>query len=565
MNADASTEPLLTDPLERRPKVAFLLAALSGFLMFSAFPPLGWDGIAYIALVPFLWALRLHPGAAKRLGYAAGLVMWIPSMWFLQPVTVPGLLCLAAYCALYWIPVGWLWGRFLRTWHPQFPLRAIRLVLGGAAWWCLAEQVRGWILTGFPWNQLGVSQWQNYGLIQLASLGGVTLISFVLVTMNLGIGISFLSLMESVGRRVPRRMHPELYLPILLMAVSFTWGIREMRRIEDRPARPLRIQVIQPNLGMHVKWDAERVYENYRILWETSDRMLGLNPDRMIWDAAQSGYQMSLPTNARKPDLLIWPETSLPETYDAPQAAILLQDLGRHNVPVLVGTLDAQTRSVEGQIERRYWNASMLHLPDGTSGGRYAKTHLVMFGEYIPFGNVLPFLRSLTPFPEDITPGEGPGVLSLPADGTRLGMLICFEDLMPYLSRQRVADGADLFVNQTNDAWFDPLWGSRAHLAHAVFRSVEQRRPTVRAANSGVSAWVDPRGMVREQLETPEQEVRLRGGISFSVEVAENPEKTPYHRFPAAFPLTCLAMSLLLWDGSFPGKPGFFHRRRVQE
>ncbi len=566
MPDDPTADPLLTDPLAPRPVVAFFLAGLSGFLMFASFPPLSWDGIAYVALAPFLWSLRLYPGSVKRLGYTAGLVMWIPSLWFLSPVTIPGLMFLAAYCALYWIPVGMVWGGFLRTWHPQFPLKAVRLVLGGAAWWCLMEQFRGWALTGFPWNPLGVSQWQNYGLIQLASLGGVTAVSFVLVSMSLGVGISLLSLMETVGRRVPRRMHPELYLPILAMAVAFTWGIRNMRSVVEQETRLLRVQVIQPNMPMNQKWDQAQVMENYRVVWELSDKMMGLNPEQIVQDLETGAFQMVLPKETRMGDVLIWPETSLPETYTAPQAKVMLEDLQQYGIPMILGTLQSRTRMVDEQVERQYWNASILHTPEGKVGGVYRKKHLVMFGEYIPFGNLLPFLRSLTPFPEDVTAGEGSGVLTLESsDPTQLGMLICFEDLMPYLSRQLVQEGAEVLVNQTNDAWFDPFWGSEAHLAHAVFRAVEQRRPMVRAANSGVSVWIDSRGVVQKRLEDREGIFRLRGGASFNVKVPVEPTLTLYHRAPFAFPIVCLALSFLILTGVSWGKPRFFHRRRVSE
>lgn len=512
--------------IRSREALAFFLAGLSGFLMFAAFPPLNEGSLGFIALVPFVWALRMVPGAKCRLSYAAGLVFWVPSLWFLSPVTIPGAVLLAAYCALYWLPVGWVWGRFLQKWQPEKPMLALRLVLGGAGWWCVMEWVRGWMLTGFPWNNLGVTQWENYSLIQIASLGGTGMVSFVLAALNLGIALSVAGLIENRGLRGPRRMHPELYLPILLLVISFSWGSRELRRLAHEPTRGFRVGVIQP-LAEN-KWSPELAMRNFRVLWELSDAALSL-----------------------KPDLLLWPETAVPEELRYSETASeLVKSLVKSGTPLLLGSLDFETTSNETEVERIYYNSSFLVGTDGTLQSEYRKRHLVMFGEYMPFARYFPFLRSLTPMPEDVTAGTDSGVLRFSGDeDVEMGMLICFEDLMPGLSRELAMEGAELFVNQTNDAWFDPLWGSRGHMANAVFRSIEQRRPMVRGTNSGVSAWIDTRGVVRERIEDPlTGAVRIRGFKIFDVQIPTTPETTFYYQYPRVFTLLCVVLSVCLVD-----------------
>jgi apolipoprotein N-acyltransferase len=478
--------------------------------------------MAFFALLPFVLCLRWNPGARLRLGFLAGLFFWVPSLWFLSPVTIPGAVLLAAYCALYWVPLAWVWGGFLSGWQSQRILDTLGFVVGGAAVWCGLEWIRGWFLTGFPWNDLAVSQWENYGLLQLASVGGTGLVSFVVVVMNLGVALSLMGVVERMGSGHRNRMHPELYLPVLILTGSFTWGMTEMRRLqpEQQDYERLRLAAIQP-LSEN-KWSDELVEENFRVLWELSDAAMSL-----------------------KPDLVVWPETAIPEELRySPRSVELVRRLVSGGVPLVAGSLDFETDSDEGQVRRIFYNSAFLIDPSGNIIDDYRKQHLVMFGEYMPFAGWLPFLRALTPMPEDVTPGTGSGVLRLDSAGMSLGMLICFEDLMPGLARKRVEEGADLFLNQTNDAWFDPLWGSTAHLSHAVFRSVEQRRPTVRVTNSGVSAWIDPRGVVRDRIEDPlTGQIRIRGFKTFEVDVQRDTGMTFFHRRPYLFPALWILLS----------------------
>ncbi len=515
---------------------AWLLAALSGGLQFAAFPPWGAESLGWICLVPLLGALRLYPSAAGRLSFVAGLCMWVPSLWFLSPVTIPGALVLAVYCALYHVPAGLAWSGLLKGWEPGRPVVALRVVVGGAAFWAALESLRGWLFTGFPWNGLGISQWENYALIQVASLGGVEAVSFILVLMNLGIGMGLLGVLENVGKGGGRRMHPELYFPVLVLTMAFTWGGRELRRQQRVDRETLRVAVVQPLADN--KWSEELAEDNYRVLEELTEGALVTGPE-----------------------LVLWPETAIPEALRRfARPAELVRRLTNKGVPILLGSLDIDILPREGGIETRYTNSAFLVEPGGVLAGDYRKRHLVMFGEYIPFGGLLPFLRSLTPFEDDVFPGEEPGLMDLRLRDLRLGVLICFEDLMPASAHELAAGGARLLVTLTNDAWFDPFWGSHAHLAHAVFRSIEQRRPGVRSTNSGISAWIDERGVVRQRIEDPlTGQYRIRGSSPFDIEVPRAPETTFFHRHPRAFPLAAWFLSLLLLPPRRRLPPRTFH------
>lgn len=485
------------------------LAVWSGLAVFASFEPVRSGGLVFVALIPWMIALRARPDSARSLSYLAGLTCWIPSVWFLRPVTMMGVLALGAYCAVYWVPAGWLWAKGFKAWNPAGSLTGLRLVAGGSGVWVLLERLRGSLFTGFPWNYLGVAQVDNAALIQLAALGGVSSISFLIVAMNFGLALTLLRLGRRLTAREPWRVQVELYLPLFALALAVRWGMGELRRLRELPAETLRVAVVQPNVD--VKWEPACAPEIRRILWELSELALGMNPD-----------------------LLLWPETALPdELRFSAESSGMVRALAQKGVPLLLGTLDMLAEHRPDQDpDVRFFNAAMLIDTDGRLLDLYWKRHLVMFGEYIPFGNLFPFLRSMTPVADDITPGEDPGIMLLPS-GQTAGLLICFEDLMPHLSRELVHGGAELFVNLTNDGWFDPYWGSRAHLDHAVFRSVEFRRPTVRATNTGVSAWIDLRGQVRERLQDAHTgEVRVRGFKLFRVEIPQPLEETFFARHP---------------------------------
>jgi len=217
-----------------------------------------------------------------------------------------------------------------------------------------------------------------------------------------------------------------------------------------------------------------------------------------------------------------------------------------------VGTMDVEW---DDKGQPVYYNSSFLVGPDGRIRGRYDKQHLVMFGEYVPFGRWLPFVRSLTPLEEDFSPGEEPGLL-LVKERVPVTVLICFEDTIPALARAAVRRGARLIVNQTNDAWFDPSAGSWQHLANAVFRCVENRVPAVRCTNSGVTSAVDEMGRICDVLADSRMNPRMEGVRVVQVAAPRGLRPTVYTRWGDWFGWLCagctgvyLAAALRSWKG----------------
>jgi apolipoprotein N-acyltransferase len=231
------------------------------------------------------------------------------------------------------------------------------------------------------------------------------------------------------------------------------------------------VALIQPNIPQSEKWDYGRekqIRERLEELTLAATRLEGL-------------------------DLVIWPETALPDYVRVSYPSYsLVQRMTAGGTPLLAGSLDvAGTES-----GRTYYNSSILFGRDGAVAGKYDKQHLVPFGEYVPFPSLM---RVFTPVEVDLRPGDGSTVLSI-GDNEPFSVLICFEDTVARLAVNATRAGARWLVNQTNDGWFDPSSQSEQHLAHAVFRCVENRIPMARCCNSGVTCIIDAYGRVERHL-----------------------------------------------------------------
>jgi len=447
-------------------------AAASGLLLAAAYPPLELGYLAWIALVPLGVAVRGADGRrAARAGLLAGTVFWLLSLAWLNRVTTIGWGLLSLYCALYFVPPALLAARWPRPGAVPVWLSNVAFMIGWTAVWTGGEFLRGTLGTGFPWNPLGVSQFDNPPMIQGAAWGGVWAVSALVAWVNAGAIATIRRYAEAAPQRRWRQPHPELMLAFLAVVGAFVHGWRSVAALPP-PDTTVRVALIQPAIPQYAKWDEEFVAGIY-------ERLVALS------EAAQ---------RAVRPELLVWPETAVPgdvRNDEAAWAAVRAAIAG--GAPLLAGALEVE-RGDDGAP--RYFNSALLIGADGAILETYDKQHLVLFGEYVPFSRRFPFLRRLTPAAYDVEPGGRATVFRAPRPDAPFASLICFEDVFPYLSRRFARAGARWFINQTNDAWYDISSGSRQHLAHAVFRCVETRRPMARAANTGITGWIDVAGRI---------------------------------------------------------------------
>ena len=459
------------------------LSLSSAILLVLSQPPISLFPLAYVALAPLL--LSLEKGKHRQnflVGFATGtmaytgLVYWVVVAMNTYggisiPLAILILALLVLYLALYVGLVTWL-----GPWLEAF--LKVPLYLSVPLLWVLTEYWRGWFLTGFPWSYLAHSQHNFVTMIQVASVTGTYFISFLIVAINVII-FSFLR-----RRAVPLLF--TLFIALLVIA-SLLFGYT---RLKDRVDGTLKTAIIQGNILQDMKWDEAfklRTMETYS--------------------------QLTL-EGARGVDLVIWPETAMPFVFDADPARNVVTALPEMlSTDLLFGTL---FRDGQG----RFYNSAYIVGKKGQFVGRYDKVHLVPFGEFTPLRDYFPFLEKISVATGDFFSGDGHDPIS--TEFGKVGLLICYEGAFPYITIDTARRGAQVFVNITNDAWFGRSSAPFQHLAFYTFRAIETDRFVLRAANTGVSAIIDPRGRIVARTNIFERAVlkgtfAMRNGQTFYV------------------------------------------------
>jgi apolipoprotein N-acyltransferase len=488
------------------------LLVVGGVLGALAYPLTDWWPLAWVWLVPaLLSALVLPPRAAFRDAWLEGTVFFVLLLRWLDhtfrnyssipwPLTWLPIVLLAAYCGLY-VGAAGAWVAWVRArLGPGWALATV------APLWVGGEWLRGWLMDGFPWGLAGYSQHGVLPVIQIAELTGVYGVSFLLVAVNCG-----LAALVALGWA---RALPGLVLTGALVLGALVFGWSALGRV-PAPGSQVRVAVIQPNIAQTLKWDPARHAEVMDV-YEALTR--------------EAARPVEVTDQTSRPAVVIWPETA---------ATIFLR-----GDPALLGRLErlaAELRMplVVGSVDRResprtqFLNSAFFLTGQGITA-KYDKIHLVPFGEYVPLAWLIGFVRSWAEFISDFGAGEKATIM--PLDHARFGVVICYEIIFPDLFRRGVTAGAAFMANITNDAWFGETSGPWQHLATVPLRAVENRVAIARAANTGVSAFVDPSGRVRKMLTIGE-----RGVLADRLPLRQR--ETLYARWGDWFVYACLALA----------------------
>jgi apolipoprotein N-acyltransferase len=480
-------------------------AALSAGLLELAFPLAGplpaWRVVfAWVGLVPLLCALLSRPCVeAPRplhqgfwVAYLCGVLWYIGNCYWVRdtmmhygdmPVLAPTLLLIA-----YSMVLGLYFGVFgLALSLLRRATGSTRLTLAFAPLLWVAVELAGSRITCVPWDQLGYSQVDNTLVNQLAPWTGVYGISFVLVAVNALI-VGGLLLDRRLGRRIWG-----VSGAILLMVGA--WGVTIPAA---QPAATETAMLVQPNLDVAAannwngpEWD--RHMDEFKRLAEDRCR-------NFIAGIPETGVPASTvpcPPSAPPPALVAWPESPAPYMEQDLRFQQSMAGLARSvHAPLVIGSLGNDLTSSDGLWH--YYNSALVVGADGRHVGRYDKIHLVPFGEYIPFKDLLFFARKLTGRVSEFTRGSERKVF--PLDGHHFGVFICYESVFADEVRHFAKNGADVLVNISDDGWYGDTSAPWQHLNMARMRAIENRRWILRDTNNGVTAVIDPYGQVRQSV-----------------------------------------------------------------
>ncbi len=484
-------------------KLRWIVAGILGLGSATALPPTYIVPLLIIAFGGLFWLVEssrrsrdaLVSGWFFGLGHCIGGFYWIGNAFlveaerfaWLMPLAVgglcmgmalyPALACYAAHRCNQGRPRSHLWIAFI-------------------GFWVIAEWIRGHALTGFPWNPIGhVLAWSD-ALIQLAAVTGIWGISLLVMACATA---PALLITATKGKKTYRWPFMVAYSALAISAVggAIRLTASDQEAGAQSPERPVQIRLVQANIPQAEKWRPE---------WRQRNTALHLELSQAAWSGGGLNNRI---------DAIIWPETALPYLID--KTATVIPFFDRMKLPaswLIFGGVRVHTTDAVRQI----WNSLLVIGERGRIAALYDKVRLVPFGEYIPLKDWLPI--------DTLTTGGGfsvgPGLETLSLPGLpAFSPLICYEVIFPGAV---VDERPQWLLNLTNDSWFGRSSGPYQHLTSARLRAVEEGLPLARAANTGISAMIDPYGRITAQLPLGQRgilDARLPPSLS----------KTPYARW----------------------------------
>ena len=443
--------------------------------MVLIFPRFNFESLAWFAFIPLFSAIEAKtPQSAALLGFITGMVFYTWGLSWINNTLInygnlPSVVSfmvlglLAAYLSFYTALFCYLIRRVCKENRGLFFLFAPVL-------WVSLEYLRSTHSEfGFSWLGLGYSQFKTLQVIQMAEITGVYGISWLIMLLNAGLYLAWKTWREpgNMGAR---------FISVTLLVFACWWGYGSV--VMDRPNTDknsgLTVGLIQVNVEQFMKWNP--VFQKV---------VMGKYRDLTLV-AAQS-----------KPQLIVWPETAMPFYYNQhPVGTEFVNDLARQTqTPILFGSPHKENK--DGHTI--HYNSAYLVSETGDTQNRYDKIHLVPFGEFVPFRELLFFVEKMVEMIGDF--GRGKEATLFDVAGYKAGVSICYEIIFPDLIRQAVKNGADFLINITNDAWFGKSAASYQHMSMGALRAVENRVPIVRAANTGISGTIDANGALRDETD----------------------------------------------------------------
>jgi apolipoprotein N-acyltransferase len=478
-------------------------ALVAGAVPALAFPAPNLEFLAWFGLVPGMLLFRAAPSAREAAvrGWWFGTGFLLASLYWLLPNLGPALLLLAGVIGALWTGVGGATWGLIRG--PVTAPRALAALAVVPSCWLAADWARSWQGFGGPWAVYGASQWQHPAILALAALGGVWLVSFALVAANTGI------LIAVVARRIPVRLIGAGAAAIAVAAGPVAFALTSAAPV----SRHVTVAMVQTGV---VHNPAIRVNASQRL----SGGLARDHADLILWGESSISYDLSLPVFGRLLHHL--------EALSAADGAQIL--------------LNQDSMAPDGDKSK----VAVLIGPRGIEG-RYVKTRLVPFGEYIPFRQQLGWLDKISKAaPQNMISGTGAHVMRVtpPRGGPlTIGVLICFESAFPDMSRVDTDQGAQLIVYQTSDSTWQAGWEEwvlAQHAALGALRAAETGRPVLQTALTGDSVAFDDRGRLLVW-----KGPSFRGVAVVRLALPPTSARTLYDRLGDYVPWTAVAIAVL--------------------
>ena len=538
-------------------------AIFSGILLALCFPHYDFANLIWVWQAPLLAALwfsnPVNPDTPRWrygffLGYLAGVSFFVLNVSWITEISkvagtiwsgVAALFCMTVYLAIYFALFGafaatvgrWIisesTGKGKAALFDQ-SIAVLKAAFLNGSVWCGLEWLRGIAFTGYGWNGLGVALENQLLLVQFADVIGITGYGFIMMFAGVIGFATIVRLVHEVRDRQRLKPHLDFALGVTMIIGLFLYGVG---KVNFRPQESIDVKarIMQMNIPLEDKWSEETALRQ-KIVFDYRDLT------RVFVETAQ-------------PDLVLWPETSLPGHFSFKWVQEFLNDqvLKGDDFYLLAGLEETNLQATE------IYNTITLMKGSTESYQMHKKVHLVPLGEYIPFRGKLPFFEWIAGgiIEADFVPGDSHEPLTMEKDGHDIGIvpLICFEDTVPRHARQFIRPGPQIIVNVTNDGWFNDSAEVEQHFNNAIFRCIELRRPMIRAANSGISAFIDSRGSLYEHdsqdtyprilRDEATGSTRIRGSLPGTVEVDLNPPMTIYARMGDTFSVVMGGLSLL--------------------
>jgi apolipoprotein N-acyltransferase len=502
----------------RKKAIKYLPAIASGILISLAFPVFDLFFLAWAAFVPLLLSLRGKSGKESfSIGFVFGIVYFFGTLYWIYhsinyyggvsfPASISVVLLLCCYLGLYPALFSFLFSSMLRK--TKLPALLIAPVI-----WVVLEFLRSYALTGFPWSSIGYSQYKFLPMIQVADITGVYGISFLVLAVN-GAIVDALILKDRV-KEMPLFPVSFTYAGFVTLALVlvFSLGYGAWRLGQERKGHLITVGIVQGDIEQDKKWEP-----------------------RYQQEVLDTYFALSKTAASSSPQLIIWPETAVPFLFgtDKDNSEKLVDFEKKLGTELLFGSVLVKEASKDNILLS---NSAVLLDKGGNTIYSYDKIHLVPFGEYVPLRSILFFIDKLVAGIGDYVPGKE--YVKAETGFGDFGTLICYEVVFPGLVRKFYADGGDFIVNITNDAWFGKTTGPYQHFSMAVFRAIENRKPLIRAANTGISGFIDSSGRVLAktplfQRLTLTETVKTDGTLSF------------YTKYGDLFSYLCIVLFIIL-------------------